>query len=37
MLKSKDISFFNPNIPNEHGLGPITTVGSKIVYRDIYI
>ena len=36
MLKPKDVGFFNPDTPDEHGLGPVATVGSETVYRDIY-
>ena len=36
MLKAKDVGFFNPDTPDEHGLGPVATVGSETVYRDIY-
>ena len=35
-LKPKDVGFFNPDTPDEHGLRPVTTVGSETVYRDIY-
>ena len=35
-LKAKDVGFFNPDTPDEHGLGPVATVGSETVYRDIY-
>ena len=36
ILKPKDVGFFNPDTPDEHGLGPVATVGSETVYRDIY-
>ena len=36
VLKPKDVAPFNPDIPDEHGLGPIAMVGSDTVYRDIY-
>ena len=28
-LRAKDVGFFNPDTPKEHGLGPVTTVGSR--------
>ena len=36
VLKSKDVGFFNPDVSDEHGLGPVAIVSSDTVYRDIY-
>ena len=36
VLKPKDVGFFNFDVSDEHGLGPVATVSSDIVYRDIY-
>ena len=35
-LKAKDVRFLKPDVQNEHELGPIATVSSDTVYRDIY-
>ena len=37
VLKAKEVGFYNPDVPDEHGKGPVATVGSDTVYRDIYI
>ena len=36
VLKPKDVGLFNPDVADEHGLGPVATVSSDTVYRDIY-
>ncbi len=36
VLEAKDVEFFNPDVPDEHGLGPVATVSSDTVYYDIY-
>ena len=36
VLKPKDVGLFNPDVAEEHGLGPVATVSSETVYRDIY-
>ena len=36
VLKAKEVGFYNPDVPDEHGKGPVATVGSDTVYRDIY-
>ena len=35
-LRAKDVGFFNPDTPEEHGLGPVATVSSETVFRDVY-
>ena len=35
-LKPKEVGFFDDQLSDDHGLGPISTVGSKTVYRDVY-
>ena len=36
VLKPKDVGLFNPDVAEEHGLGPVATVSNDTVYRDIY-
>ena len=36
VLKPTDVGLFNPDLPNEHRLGPVAMVGSDTVYRDVY-
>ena len=36
VLKPKDVGLFNPDVADEHGLGPVATISSDTVYRDIY-
>ena len=36
VLQPKDVGLFNPDVSDEHGLGPVAMVFIDTVYRDIY-